>query len=569
MLIIQYSIAFQENHQQCQITFHGLDISRKRTEGKNLSGMTNQSYTYTPFGKASLILQIREYAPDGTPLARPDTISSRRIIYGPDHQRWQTVLTDSTGVATTISYAPGCDVVQRGSVKTTSYYLEADGALVAIVKATSTYSDLFLAETDHLGNITGLVNESGTEFYTAEFDAWGQRTVTHSGTAVITPGFLPTSSSVSNYMPLRGYTGHEHYMECGLIDMNGRMYDPLTARFLSPDPYVQMPDNPQNFNRYAYCLNNPLMYTDPSGELIWEAILIGAAIYGTGNTIAHGIRGDIESLGDGLKYFGQGALAGAALGAAWAVLPTLGALGGKVQTLMSGAGILQAGAAGIDLAVGVGDGLINDNWSKLQNAGTMLAGNFYLDENRSFLGGAWQGISRYTWELIQTTAGSVIADGRNVFGGVDRVELLGGATFAFNEKYDKNKGFSLGNTLNVYIENEIGDDFVEWLSQGMESVKGTSNKGLNPYQTTMHEYGHYISSQRHGIVYMFVVAPLSALACLVNKDNNTTYPKSLYMSNPYYGFFTERSANRNARNYFDKHYNMIWNEFNYPTAKYW
>ncbi len=95
--------------------------------------MTNQSYTYTPFGKASLILETREYAPDGTPLARPDTISSRRIIYGPDHQRWQTVLTDSTGVATTISYAPGCDVVQRGSVKTTSYYLEADGALVAIL----------------------------------------------------------------------------------------------------------------------------------------------------------------------------------------------------------------------------------------------------------------------------------------------------------------------------------------------------------------------------------------------------------------------------------------------------
>ena len=80
-------------------------------------------------------------------------------------------------------------------------------------------------------------------------------------------------------MPLRGYTGHEHYMECGLINMNGRMYDPLTARFLSPDPYVQMPDNPQNFNRYAYCLNNPLMYTDPSGEF-WELIIISAVFNG-------------------------------------------------------------------------------------------------------------------------------------------------------------------------------------------------------------------------------------------------------------------------------------------------
>ncbi|MBQ3635808.1 MAG: RHS repeat-associated core domain-containing protein, partial [Bacteroidales bacterium] len=44
-----------------------------------------------------------------------------------------------------------------------------------------------------------------------------------------------------------------------------RMYDPTVGRFLSPDPYVQDGTNPQNFNRYSYCLNNPLKYTDPSG----------------------------------------------------------------------------------------------------------------------------------------------------------------------------------------------------------------------------------------------------------------------------------------------------------------
>ena len=44
-----------------------------------------------------------------------------------------------------------------------------------------------------------------------------------------------------------------------------RMYDPVMSSFLSVDAYVQSPDNSQNFNRYAYCLNNPLRYTDPSG----------------------------------------------------------------------------------------------------------------------------------------------------------------------------------------------------------------------------------------------------------------------------------------------------------------
>ena len=63
-----------------------------------------------------------------------------------------------------------------------------------------------------------------------------------------------------------------------LYDYGARRYDPAVGPFLSPDPFVQTLDNPQNFNRYSYCLNNPLKYTDPSGELfiiddwIWGGI---------------------------------------------------------------------------------------------------------------------------------------------------------------------------------------------------------------------------------------------------------------------------------------------------------
>ena len=47
---------------------------------------------------------------------------------------------------------------------------------------------------------------------------------------------------------------------------NARLYDPVICRFFSPDPFVQAPDFTQNFNRYSYCMNNPLKYTDPDGE---------------------------------------------------------------------------------------------------------------------------------------------------------------------------------------------------------------------------------------------------------------------------------------------------------------
>ena len=50
------------------------------------------------------------------------------------------------------------------------------------------------------------------------------------------------------------------------INMNGRMYDPVLSSFLSPDNYMQDPTTQQSFNRYAYCMYNPLKYVDPSGE---------------------------------------------------------------------------------------------------------------------------------------------------------------------------------------------------------------------------------------------------------------------------------------------------------------
>lgn len=60
--------------------------------------------------------------------------------------------------------------------------------------------------------------------------------------------------------------------------MNGRIYDPDTARFLSPDPYLQAPANFQNYNRYSYVLNNPVSMTDPSGHFFFIVAAIISSV---------------------------------------------------------------------------------------------------------------------------------------------------------------------------------------------------------------------------------------------------------------------------------------------------
>lgn len=103
---------------------------------------------------------------------------------------------------------------------------------------------------------------------------------------------------------LRGYTFHEHLPHFSLINMNGRLYDNVLCRMLSPDNFIQAPNNTQSFNRYSYCWNNPLKYTDPSGEIVWVLTTVGWSKQGglsVGLMVGVGLPG-AASLQTGLGY---------------------------------------------------------------------------------------------------------------------------------------------------------------------------------------------------------------------------------------------------------------------------
>jgi len=142
------------------------------------------------------------------------------------------------------------------------------------------------------------------------------------------------------------YTGKERDTTTGLYFYEARYYDPMLGRFISPDSVIPDPLEPQALNRYTYVLNNPVIYTDPSGQFFEfiAAVIISATVHAAIDvTIAAITGGDLGDAaitgairGASLVAFGgpgvlQGATSGAASAAATRGDPLRGAVRGGIQ----------------------------------------------------------------------------------------------------------------------------------------------------------------------------------------------------------------------------------------------
>ena len=162
--------------------------------------------------------------------------------------RVKQVYNNGTRTVTSYYFMGGLYEVTSGNAK--KYY-----SIAGMTVAMNDGSGLKYLLTDHLGSVVAVTDSTGTLTSQQRYYPFGQVR-----TDVTSP------NPQSNYTDF-GYTGQRDVSGgLGLMDYHARMYDSYLNRFIQPDTIVEAPYNPQEWNRYSYVLNNPIILVDPAGH---------------------------------------------------------------------------------------------------------------------------------------------------------------------------------------------------------------------------------------------------------------------------------------------------------------
>jgi len=212
---------------------YGYDI-----DGNLTSAPSGTTISWTAFGQPDKITRSSQWSQFG---------------YGAEQQRARQTRSDGTAVY----YAGAMQVeVKSGQATVKTYWPQGLGLEV---DKPGQATELLWTHTDHQGSVLGLSTATGAWKEKLDYDAWGKRRTTDGAS---------TPDTLDGQADDKGYTGHEMLDQLDLVHMNGRVYDPKIARFLSADPIIQDPEHGQSYNRYSYVWNSPTNLTDPTGMVV-------------------------------------------------------------------------------------------------------------------------------------------------------------------------------------------------------------------------------------------------------------------------------------------------------------
>ena len=220
------------------------------------------------------------------------------------------------------------------------------------------------------GDVVGICSSSGTLIGEYVYDAWGNL-------------LEEPTNGVLLANPFR-YRGYYYDSSIGLYYLNSRYYDPETGRFLNEDlvSYLE-PETIGGINPYAYCLNDPVNYVDPTGHKAewWQWLISGIEIVAGIALIA---TGTFSALGAGLIALGVGSMISGAVNESTGGSFMAGWLGGQVGgifSLIPVAGPAIGAFSGSVVTDCIDKGQNNIDWSKAVVSGVFgfLLGMPYID----------------------------------------------------------------------------------------------------------------------------------------------------------------------------------------------
>jgi RHS repeat-associated protein len=367
--------------------------------GNQTQGLGNRTVSYTAWDMPAKITR-------GT--------ATLTYAYDANHERFRQIGPEGTTIYLNPRVDLGAHFEQTtfpGGSKESRHHIYAGAQVIGELVMTGTgVKTTRYFHSDQLGSIDVVTNDLGNVVARYEYQPFGTRTL------------IQGDASSTKH----GFTGHEHLTNVGLIHMNGRVYDPVTARFLSADPTIQFPGNLQSYNRYSYVMNNPLAFTDPSGYglfsflgSLWRNPIVRTVLAITAAAIT----------GPAFSMFSTSIFGGSF---AFANTIAAGFVGGVVQTGNLNGGVTGALSAGLfDVAGVIGASNIGQQFGLVGRIASHSAAGCVAAEvsgGKCGQGALAAGFSATAGPVFEHWKGTGQLVARSVVGGT--ASALGGGKFA-------------------------------------------------------------------------------------------------------------------------------------------
>ncbi len=264
---------------------------------------------------------------------------------------------------TTYQYLNGQLVYENRNGTDIFYYYDSYGHLTAIkyYEDGGTTATMLYVATNSFGDVIGLYSGTGSLLVKYEYDAWGNiisETNASGGT------LSSTAQGYSDMCAIR-YRGYYYDKDTGLYYLQSRYYNPEVGRFLNADSQLNSQSGVLGYNVFAYCQNNPVMFSDSTGHIAFLAITgaIGAVAGGIAGGIIAAKQGKSVLAGIGIGA-AAGGLIGLGAGAAAGALLAGSATASTAAVLAGGSGLVAAVSTG---GLGAGASYIANNVSQAGN----------------------------------------------------------------------------------------------------------------------------------------------------------------------------------------------------------